>query len=123
MRLGTSPLHRNLKIALLVAAAASLTVLLSQCRMVTDQITAPATRIAMTAQKPKDCTTNCQDQYTAAIKAENDLHRTNEQLCGTDPVCLANEEARHEAALAQIQANRKACLDTCHHQGGGSGGN
>ena len=123
MSMGTPSVHRNVKIALLVAAAAALTMLLSQCRMVSDQITAPSTRVAMTAQKPKDCMKDCQDQYLAAIQAENNLHQANENLCGTDPVCLANEEARHEAALTQIQANRKACLDGCHHQGGGTGGN
>ena len=35
--------------------------------------------------------------------------------------CIAAEEARHKAALKAIDDQRKACVNGCHHQGGGTG--
>ncbi len=123
MSVGTTSSHRSLRIALLVVAAAALTLLLSQCRMVSDAVVAPGGVGALAQQpKPKDCMRDCQDAFLAAIAAENGLHKANEKACHDDPVCLANEEARHEAAMAQISVDRKNCLDGCHHQGGGTGG-
>jgi hypothetical protein len=56
------------------------------------------------------------------MKVEQDLHKANVDACAGDPTCLANEEARHEAAVAAIQDARKRCIDSCHQQGGGQGG-
>lgn len=120
---GTTSSHRSLRIALLVVAAAAMTLLLSQCRMVSDAIVAPGGVGTLAQQpKPKDCMRDCQDAFKAAQDAEQALHKTNVNACNDDPVCLANEEARHEAAMAQISVDRKNCLDGCHHQGGGTGG-
>jgi len=44
------------------------------------------------------------------------------KACGSDAACLAAEDARHDAAVAAIQAQRKTCQNNCHHQGGGTGG-
>ncbi len=123
MSLGTPPLHRNLKIVLLMAAAAALTMLLSQCRMVTDSI-APVAGVSLAASaKTQDCLNNCQAQSNAAKDAEQKLHQANVKACKNDPVCLANEDARHMAAMDAINAARNACMDACHHQGSGTGGN
>jgi hypothetical protein len=120
--LGTSsPSHRSLKISLLIVAAAAMTMLLSQCRMVSDSVVGPGASVA--AQKPsKDCFRDCQDAFKAAQDVEQALHKTNVKACNTNPVCLANEEARHAARMDQIAVERQACIDGCHHQGGGSGG-
>lgn len=124
MRLGTPPVHRNVKIALLMVAAAALTMLLSQCRMVTDAV-APgsAVREAITeSRKPTDCVNACRDAYNQAKDAETALHKANELACNGDLACLDAEEARHEAVMNQINQDRKVCVDGCHHQGGGTGG-
>lgn len=122
MSLGTSsPSHRSLKIALLVVAAAAMTMLLSQCRMVSDAVVGPGA--AATAQKPtKDCFFDCQDAFKTAQGVEQALHIANVKACNTDSLCLANEEARHEAQMDQIALDRQDCIDACHHQGGGTGG-
>src|SRR5438045_2013602 len=102
-----------------MVTAAALTVLLSQCRMVTDQI-APGGSASVSAadnRRPKDCFRDCQDAFAAAIDAENALHKRNELACNGDPTCLATEEARHEAAMEQIATNRNTCINSCHHQG------
>jgi hypothetical protein len=52
---------------------------------------------------------------------EKDLHKDNVKACKGNEACLDAEEARHEAAVDQIQENRKHCMDSCHHQGGGHG--
>lgn len=121
MSLGTSSSRRSLNIALLVIAAAAMTVLLSQCRMVGDGVVAPGP--GLLAQKPaQDCMRDCQAVYQTGQDAEQALHKQLNKACNGDPVCQANETARHDAAMAQLAANRKNCFDTCHHQGGGSGG-
>jgi len=114
-------LNRRLRIALLVVAAAAMTLLLSQCRMVGDSVIAPSPGVL--AQKPtKDCFRDCQDAFKAAQDVEQALHKANVKACNTDPVCLANEDARHMARMDQIAVDRQRCIDGCHHQGGGSGG-
>ena len=121
MSLGTASPRHSLNIALLVVAAAAMTLLLSQCRMVTDAI--DPVRVGSLAQKPaQDCMRDCQAAYQTAQDAEQALHKQLIQACGSDSTCIANEDARHDAAMAQLAANRKACFDGCHHQGGGGGG-
>lgn len=36
--------------------------------------------------------------------------------------CIEAEKARHKAALKAIDAQRRECINGCHHQGGGIGG-
>lgn len=121
MSSGNSVSRRSLKIALLVVAAAAMTMLLSQCRMSSDAVLSPDA--ATLAQKPaQDCMRDCQAVYQTAQDAEQALHKQLNKACNGDPVCQANETARHDAAMAQLAADRKACFDSCHHQGGGSGG-
>ena len=36
--------------------------------------------------------------------------------------CVRAEEERHKAALKAIDEQRRACINGCHHQGGGVGG-
>ena len=52
-----------------------------------------------------------------------DQHFANEQACGKDKTCLANEEARHEAALMSIKLAYDNCVNNCHSQGRGTAGN
>lgn len=121
MSLGHSSSRRSLSIALLVLAAAAVTMLLSQCRMVSDGVVAPG--LGSLAQKPaQDCLRDCQAVYQTAQDAEQALHKQLIKACGSDTTCIANEDARHDAAMAQLAADRKACFDRCHHQGGGGGG-
>ena len=38
-----------------------------------------------------------------------------------DSACIAEELARHKAAVARIKEGERQCIASCHHQGGGSG--
>lgn len=122
MSVGTTSSHRSLRIALLVVAAAAMTLLLSQCRMVSDAVVGPGAAVSAQARQPQDCMRACQDAFKTGQDAEQALHKANVKACNSDSTCLANEEARHEAAMTQLSVDRKNCLDGCHHQGGGTGG-
>lgn len=103
---------------LLVAGAALLVAATTQCRSVTDSIT----RARVGSLNAGACVSACAHAANEAMKQESKLHVNNVKACGSDPVCKANEEARHEAAVAAIQEQRKLCQNGCHHQGGGKGG-
>lgn len=103
---------------LLLAGVALLTAAVTQCRMVTDNVL----RAQIGSASVSDCMQSCAKTANAALRAENDLHVTNVHACGGDSTCLAQEDARHTAAVAAIQVQRKNCQNNCHHQGGGIGG-
>ena len=103
---------------LLLAGAVLLAAAITQCRMVTDNVV----RARIGTAQASDCLKNCAKAANDALHAENDLHVTNVHACNGDTTCLAQEDARHDAAVAAIQNARQACQNNCHHQGGGTGG-
>jgi hypothetical protein len=113
----TNPRHRFRRTVLLATLALAAGLLLAQCRSVTDSVFG---RNSAAAQA-ESCFNDCAKAANAQMRAESDLHTANVKACSGDPTCLANEQARHDAAVAAIQANRKACQAGCHHQGSGSG--
>ena len=99
---------------------------LTQCTMTADKVTGVDVGGTGNSEKSRpqthgSCVSECAHQANDAMKAESDLHKSNAKACNNDPTCLANEEARHEAAVAAIQDARQHCMDNCHHQGGGHG--
>lgn len=111
------PTHRLRKTLLLATLSVVAGLLLAQCRSVTDNLTGRASAAA----KAQSCVSQCADAANAQIRTESELHVANVKACNGDAACLAQEEARHEAAVATIQSARQACQSACHHQGGGSG--
>ena len=94
---------------------------LTQCRKVGDQLT--GVDAGLFRRKNNDrCRKDCLDEYRDRSREEAALHRENVRDCDRDPACLDEEDARHLAALAAIKAQRDACLNGCHHQGGGTVG-
>ena len=104
----------------LVALSVTAMVVLTQCKLTSDKVTGIDHRANQSNHGT--CISNCAHEANAAMKDEQDLHKANVDACAGDPTCLANEEARHEAAVAAIQEGRKRCMDGCHEQGGGNGG-
>ena len=103
---------------LLLTLLGVLALALSQCRQVGDSLTGVRlTRGNNNAQ----CIAECSRAYNDSIRVESSLHNQNVHARGGNAQCLAQEEARHQAAVERIQAGRRACYDDCHHQGGGSG--
>ena len=103
---------------LVIMTAALLAAATTQCRMVTDNVVRPR----QTATPAGDCISNCAKAANDLIRIESDLHAATVKACKSDPACLAQEETRHQAAVNAIQDQRKACQNSCHHQGGGGGG-
>lgn len=93
------------------------TLTLSHCRMVGDRLNGIE---ASLFKLDKDCRKSCQDDFQGRNQAESKLHSELVRACAGDLSCLAQEEARHLAALASSKAQRDACLGGCHHQGGGT---
>lgn len=91
---------------------------LTQCKPIADQVTGTAA-----SANANQCVTGCTRTYNELVRVESTLHVKNVQDCNGDATCLALEDARHDAAMASIQANRDNCINSCHHQGGGTGGN
>ena len=89
---------------------------LTQCRPVNDEIVKPRAAAA------GNCFSECAHAFGDSVRAESAVHVANVHGCAGDTTCLANEETRHEAAVARIGAGRTACQEQCHQQGGGSGG-
>lgn len=104
---------------LLLLALAVTVVTLTHCRSVGDRLNGVDVG---QFKRPGTCIDGCYDAYRKAVKAEGDLHASLVRNCNDDQACLSDEEARHEAALARIQADRIRCQNNCHQQGGGSAG-
>lgn len=119
LRAGHSSTARIAPRVLLLLALAASSLALTQCRMVGDRLTGVDAGLF---KRKGDCRTACQDEFRERTRAEGDLHVQLVRACGGEPTCLAEEEARHEAAKQDIKAQRDACLNSCHQQGGGGVG-
>ena len=103
---------------LIAVAMVALAATLATCKSISDNVLSPRPPATETAS----CVSDCAHAANDAIRVESDLHVANVQACKGDAQCLANEDARHQAAVNAIQAQRQRCQDNCHHQGSGSGG-
>jgi len=104
---------------LLLLTLAGTVVTLTHCRSVGDRLDGVGVG---QFKRPGSCFDSCYDVYRKAVKAESDLHASLVKNCKGNEACLSQEEARHEAALTNIQADRIHCQNNCHQQGGGSAG-
>lgn len=104
---------------LLILALAASSVALTQCRRVGDRLT--GLEASLFARKD-ECRAACQNAFQERNQAEAKLHSEQVRACGDDPACLAEELARHRAALDASRALREECLSGCHQQGGGTVG-
>lgn len=102
---------------LLLLALVMASVTLTHCRMVGDRISGPNVDLL---RRKNACLATCQEEFMARNQAEDALHAENRAACGGNPSCLAEEEARHDAAEAASKAARDACFNGCHQQGGGT---
>lgn len=97
-------------------------VALTQCNMTADKVTGVSLDHAEKVRPNRgDCVSDCAHQANDAMDVEKDLHVENVKACHGDQACLDAEQARHDAAVDQIQEERKHCIEGCHHQGGGHG--
>ena len=97
-------LRRAVAYAALAALLGVVTLVLSQCTMVGDNITG----VGLDKNARANCIGNCQDVKAACIDEA-------QHNCAGDSACL-------EAAIAICQEQNLACRNNCHKQGAGSGG-
>ncbi len=117
--------HRSHLFVVLVASLAFFALAASdpQCAKVSDRVTAPDASLDQQGKGGvADCVQSCVSFAKTARADEQDLHKANVAACGDDAQCLAQEEARHEAAMEQIAMDERDCKAPCHNQGTGTGG-
>jgi len=86
MSSGTHRLRRTTRIALLTVGAAVLALVLNQCRMVGDRLTAPES-VGTLGQHPDNhgnCISECAKAFADSNQVEAKLHDSIRQACG-DP--------------------------------------
>ena len=109
-------LRRVLAFAALAALLGVVSLTLSQCTQVGDNLTG----VGLISHKATSCKQKCDKTYDKLVKQEDSLNRKNLDRCHHDAACIASENARHNAVLAQLLADRDACrANGCHKQGGG----
>jgi hypothetical protein len=94
----------------------------SDCARVDDSVIAPEAQNATTVGEREQCVEWCDRTARKALLHEQRGHERLLEECGGDPDCRAAEEERHDMAMARIQMKHEKCLEECHDQGGGSGG-
>jgi hypothetical protein len=105
------------RVALLAFAVLGLT----QCRLVADRITGVDAQL-LHGRSARTCLRDCERERRSEIREEERRHRARIRQCRTDISCLEDENERHQNQLADIEREYQECLEDCHHQGGGSGG-
>jgi hypothetical protein len=116
-------LRRGLVFAALATLLGAVSLTLSQCTMVGDSLTG----VDLNKGRPTTCIKQCNDLYKMLYDEEQKEHDTNMAACQVLPQpdkanCLAAEDARHTAAMAQLGQAKTDCQNDCHTQGTGSGG-
>ena len=102
---------------LLLAGVILMSATLTQCKMVVDDAMRPDVNLSAAGL----CISGCAEKANEAMRVESERHTTNVKNCGKDSACKQLEARRHESVVKEIQAQRKACQNACHHQGGGTG--
>jgi len=96
---------------------------LAQCVNMGDRITG----VGLNKVNPTTCIKQCNDDYKLLFDQEQKLHSTNVENCQALPQpdranCLAAEDARHTARMAELGQAKIDCQNNCHKQGAGTGG-
>lgn len=97
---------------------------LSQCTMVGDNLTG----VDLNRGRPTTCIKQCNDYYATLYDQEQKQYDTNKGICQALPqpdkdACLAAELARHQAKMDQLGTDKINCQNGCTHtQGTGSAG-
>jgi hypothetical protein len=112
---------RSFALPLLVIGLVNL-VGMTECSRVDSSVTAPDSSPVLGSPSRDECLERCNRTAKEAVLAEGELHESNLFECEGDPACIAEERARHQAVMADIRVHYNECVESCHDQGGGSGG-
>jgi hypothetical protein len=67
------------------------------------------------------CELGCKATYRAGLREERRRHRLADRACNGDEQCHLDEEALHQAILAQLVQDLNDCITACQHEQGGGG--
>ena len=112
-------IRRGASFAGLAALLCMIVLGLSQCTLVDDRLT--GVRLSPSRTAASSCLNACQKAAQQAMKTESALHVIRVKACD-DAECLQAEQERHVQALHDIATAREACMNGCHQQGRGQGG-
>ena len=112
----TTLLRRSIRLApaaVLLAVVASLS-----CRMVTDSATG-IDLSATDAHHSNQCRKQCEQQFQAGVKAENQRFRNAVRACGSSKSCRKSEQLTHKNNLDQLRNQERDCRRSCYNEGAG----
>jgi hypothetical protein len=69
-----------------------------------------------------ECVRWCQDTYRPLLEEANERHAAALIACGDDYDCMKEANRLHQEEVKAIQAERQACIRSCHSQGSVGGG-
>jgi len=107
-------------IFLLAAGLIALSLSSISCRQVADPVGNQGLHDA--SQPVSACIDQCNADAAARVLQQTKVHNILIFMCKGNATCVANENVRFQGVLAQIEADRLACIASCHHQGGASAG-
>ena len=91
-----------------------------QCARTSENVTGPSLGAQGTADA---CTQGCIDSYQASKKAEQVRFKQAMAACNGDEACRHAESDIHDSIVAELVADKDACIANCaHQQGTGLGG-
>ena len=128
-------LRRAVVYAALAALLGIVSLTLSQCTLVGDNLTG----VDLSRGRPTTCIKQCNDFYKLLYDQEQKAHDQYKLLCdaidcaklppGDQQACIAQRQAcqnaeadRHNAETARLGQAKIDCQNNCHHQGTGSAG-
>lgn len=95
---------------------------MSECSRVGSSVTDPDSSPELGSPSRDECIEECNLAAKRAVLAEGEVHDANLLDCDGDPACIDEERERHNAVMLDIRADYGECVESCHDQGGGSGG-
>jgi hypothetical protein len=128
-------LRRAVIYAALATMLGAVSLTLSQCTMVGDNLTG----VDLSKGRPTTCIKQCNDFYKLVYDQETKYHDQAKLLCDVEKcaelpqpdqaaciaarqACQNAEAARHTAATSFNSQAKQDCQNNCHSQGTGSGG-
>ena len=107
---------------LAMAAVLGATIItLSHCRAVTDSVTGVDFRSGRLSGRSA-CVKQCNENYKAATRAEEQRHRDAIRACGSNSACKDAENALHRTNQDAINIAKQECKKNCYNEGDGSAG-
>jgi len=95
---------------------------LTQCRMVNDNVTGVDLKANATASAKSNCVRQCNEKRKACQKAEDARHKEAKKACLSDKACKKAEDALHKDNKKACDQQKQLCKKGCYNEGAGRAG-